>query len=68
MVPKKTRITVEKNEQGEEVQTRLATSWQICIDYRKLNLVTKKDHYPLPFVDQILEKLAGQEYFWATCF
>ncbi|CAA7407100.1 unnamed protein product [Spirodela intermedia] len=37
----------------------------MCIDYRQLNLVTKKDHYPLPFIDQILEKLSGQEYF---CF
>ena len=65
MVPKKSGIIVEKNEQGEHVQTRLAISWRVYIDYRKLNLVTKKDHYPLPFIDQILEKLAGQEYF---CF
>ena len=65
MVPKKSRVTVEKNEKGEEVQTRLVTSWRVCIDYRKLNLVTKKYHYPLPFIDQILEKLAGQNYF---CF
>ena len=65
MVPKKSGVTVEKNDKGEEVQTRLVTSWRVCIDYRKLNLVTKKDHYPLPFIDQILEKLAGQNYF---CF
>ena len=48
MVPKKSGVTVEKNEKGEEVQTRLVTSWRACIDYRKLNLVTKKDHCPLP--------------------
>ena len=65
MVPKKSGVIVEKNEKGEEVQTRLVTSWRVCIDYRKLNLVTKKDHYPLPFMGQILEKLAGQNYF---CF
>ena len=65
MVPKKSGVIVEKNEKGEEVQTRLVTSWRVCIDYRKLNLVTKKDHYPLPFMDQILEKLVGQNYF---CF
>ena len=65
MVPKKSGVTVEKNEKGEEVQTRLVISWRVCIDYRKLNLVTKKNHYPLPFMDQILEKLAGQTYF---CF
>ena len=65
MVPKKSGVTVEKSEKGEEVQTRLVTSWRVCIDYRKLNLVTKKDQYPLLFIDQILEKLAGQNYF---CF
>ena len=64
MVPKKTEITLEKNEQGEEVQTRLATSWRVCIYFRKLNLVTKKYHYPLPFIDQILEKNSVQEYFF----
>ena len=64
MVPKKTKIIVEKNEQGEEVQTRLSTSWQVCKDYRKRNIVTEKDHHPLPFIDQILEKLVGQEYFF----
>ena len=46
MVTKKTRITVEKNELGDEVQTGLATSWRVCIDYRKLNLVTKKTTIP----------------------
>ncbi|XP_078433682.1 uncharacterized protein LOC144704977 [Wolffia australiana] len=65
VVPKKTGLTVVKNEKGEEVQTRVASSWRICIDYRKLNAVTKKDHYPLPFIDQILERLAGHEYY---CF
>ena len=64
MVPKKSGVIVENNEKGEEVQTRLVTSWRVSIDYRKLNLVTKKDHYPLPFIDQILEKLAGQNYFF----
>ena len=63
-VPKKIRIKIEKNEQGEVVPTRLAASWRVCIDYRKLNLVTQKDHYPLPFIDQILEKLSGQEFFF----
>ncbi|CAA6675776.1 unnamed protein product [Spirodela intermedia] len=54
-----------KNKQGEELQTRLTIGWRVCIDYKKLNLATKKDHYPLPFINQILEKLARQEYF---CF
>ena len=53
------------NDKGEEIQTRLPTKWRVCIDYWKLNAVTKKDHFPLPFIDQILDRLAGQTYF---CF
>ncbi|KAH9317692.1 hypothetical protein KI387_019461, partial [Taxus chinensis] len=36
---------------------------RICVDYRKLNKATKKDHYPLPFSDQILDEVAGQECY-----
>ena len=53
------------NEKGEEVQTRHPKKWRVCIDYRKFNVVTKKDHFPLSFIDQILDRLAGQTYF---CF
>ncbi|CAA7393090.1 unnamed protein product [Spirodela intermedia] len=56
---------VIKNENGDEIQTRLTISWRVCIDYRKLNSVTTKDHFPLPFTDQILEKLVGKNFF---CF
>ena len=44
--------------------TRLQIGWRVCIDYRKLNVMTKKDHFFLPFVDQILERLDGQKYFY----
>ncbi|GJR66244.1 reverse transcriptase domain-containing protein [Tanacetum coccineum] len=37
---------------------RLVTGWRVCIDYRKLNEATRKDHFPLPFMDQMLERLA----------
>nr|GEY00665.1 reverse transcriptase domain-containing protein [Tanacetum cinerariifolium] len=58
-------MTVIKNDKNELVPTRLVTGWRVCINYRKLNEATRKDHFPLPFMDQILERLAGNEYY---CF
>nr|GFB01340.1 reverse transcriptase domain-containing protein [Tanacetum cinerariifolium] len=58
-VPKKGGMTVIKNDENELVPTRLATGWRVCIDYRKLNETTRKDHFPLPFMDQMLERLVG---------
>ncbi|KAD3066772.1 hypothetical protein E3N88_34652 [Mikania micrantha] len=64
-VPKKAGIQVVKDDKGEEIATRPVTGWRICIDYRKLNSATSKDHFPLPFIDKIVEKLAGQKFY---CF
>ncbi|GKE09302.1 reverse transcriptase domain-containing protein [Tanacetum coccineum] len=61
-VPKKGGITVIENDDNELIPTRLVTEWSVCIVYRKLNDVTRKDHFPLPFMDQMLERLAGKEY------
>nr|GFA90419.1 DNA-directed DNA polymerase [Tanacetum cinerariifolium] len=63
-VPKKGGMTVIKNDENELVPTRLVTGWRVCIDYRKLNEATRKDHFPLPFMDQMLERLAGNEYYY----
>lgn len=63
VVPKKGGVTVELNAKGEEVAVRKTTGWRMCIDFRKLNQATKNDHFPLPFVDQMLERLAGFEYY-----
>ncbi|GJQ92500.1 reverse transcriptase domain-containing protein [Tanacetum coccineum] len=64
-VPKKGGITVVKNDDNELIPTRLVTGWRVCIDYRKLNEATRKDHFPLPFMDQMFERLAGNQYY---CF
>ncbi|GJY68979.1 reverse transcriptase domain-containing protein [Tanacetum coccineum] len=64
-VPKKGGMTVIENEDNELIPTRLVTGWRVCIDYRKLNDATRKDHFSLPFMDQMLERLAGNEYY---CF
>nr|GFB72151.1 reverse transcriptase domain-containing protein [Tanacetum cinerariifolium] len=64
-VPKKGGMTVIKNDENELVPTRLVTGWRVCIDYRKLNEATRKDHFSLLFTDQMLERLAGNEYY---CF
>ncbi|GKD35073.1 reverse transcriptase domain-containing protein, partial [Tanacetum coccineum] len=55
-VPKKGGITVVANEDNELIPTRLVTGWRVCIDYRKLNEATRKDHFPLPFISQDQEK------------
>ena len=65
VVSKKGGFTMIRNEKNELIPTRTVTGWRVCIDYRKLNTATRKDHYPLPFIDQMLDKLARHYHY---CF
>ena len=53
------------NEKNKLIPTRTVTGWRVCIDYKKLNTATRKDHYPLPFINQMLDRLAGHSHY---CF
>ncbi|KAK1610421.1 hypothetical protein QYE76_034094 [Lolium multiflorum] len=64
-VPKKGGMTVVPNDNDELIPQRVVVGYRMCIDYRKVNKVTKKDHYPLPFIDQMLERLSKNTHF---CF
>jgi hypothetical protein len=55
VVPKKCGMTVIRNEKNELIPQRMVTGWRMWIDYRKLNKATRKDNFPLPFIDEMLE-------------
>jgi hypothetical protein len=59
VVLKKGGMTIIKNEKNELIPQRTVTGWRMCIDYQKLNKATKKDHFLLPFIDEMLERLAN---------
>ena len=64
MVPKKSGVTVVKNEDNELVPIRVQTGWCMCIDYCKLNAATRTNHFPLPYIYQMLERLAGHFHYY----
>ena len=53
------------NDNDEIIPQRIVVGYRMCIDFRKVNKVTKKYHYPLPFIDQMLERLSKKTHF---CF
>ena len=65
VVPKKGGTTVIKIENNILLPSKTVTGCRICIDYQKLNKATQKDHVPLTFLDQMLDRRAGHEYY---CF
>ena len=64
-VPKKGGITVVPNDKNELIPERIVTGYKMVTDFRKLNKATRKDHYPLPFINQMLERLSKHTHF---CF
>ena len=63
-MPKKSGVTVIANENNELIPTRIPTGWRMCIDYRQLNTVTRKDHFSLLFLDQVLDRVAGHAFYY----
>ena len=64
VVPKKGGFTVIRNEKNELIPTRTVTGWRVCIAYRKLNTAIRKEHFPLPFIDQMMDRLTGHPHFF----
>jgi hypothetical protein len=56
-------MTIVKIKKNELILQRNITGGRMCIDYRKLNKATKKDHFPLPLIDEMLERLANHFFF-----
>jgi hypothetical protein len=56
---KRSGMTVIRNEKNELIPQRTITGWRMCIDYWKLNKATWKGHFLLPFIDEMLERLAN---------
>lgn len=65
VVPKKGGMTVVTNKRNELINTLTVTGWRVCIAYRRLNDATRKDHFPYPFMNQMLERLSGHMFY---CF
>jgi hypothetical protein len=63
-VPKKGGIIVVPNENNELIPQIVVVGYRMCTDFRKVNKITKKDHYPLPFIDLMLERLSKKTYFY----
>ena len=64
VIPKKGGFTVIRNEKNELIPIRTVIGWRVCVEYRKLNTATRNGHYPLPFIDQILDKLVGHSHYY----
>jgi hypothetical protein len=66
VVPKKTSLTLVPNEQNKLVPIRVQNGWRMCINFRKLNVTTRKDHFAILFINEMLEILAIFTYPFRT--
>ncbi|XP_019248466.1 PREDICTED: uncharacterized protein LOC109227723 [Nicotiana attenuata] len=57
-------MTVVQNENNELISTHTVTGWRIYMDYRNLNTATRRDHFPFPFINQMLDRSAGRSHFY----
>jgi hypothetical protein len=62
VVSKKGGMTICRNEKNELIPQQTITGWRMCIDYQKFNKATRKDHFPLPFINEMLERLANDSF------
>ena len=63
-VPKKGGMIVVPNGKNNLVPMRPVIAWRVCMDYRKLNAWTEKDHFHVLFIDQILDRLTGKGWYY----
>jgi hypothetical protein len=67
VVPTKGGMTIIHNEKNELIPQKTITGWRMCINYWKLNKATWKVHFPLPFIDEMLERLANHSFCYLDC-
>ena len=65
VVPKKGGFIVIINEKNKLIPIRTVTGWRVCIDYKKLNTATRQDHYSLPFIEQMSDRLARHSHYYS---